>query len=99
MVIVPSKSGSSVCRYGYVRRYGRHGVYFPKGRKTRLRIAYSRALSKEIFRKALSGASGKSLIESVAIQETADGDQTTNVDTRRKSRDCKTSAITNCSCA
>jgi hypothetical protein len=45
----------------------------------------------------LSGASGKSLIESAAIQETADADQTTNIDTRRKSRDCKTGAITNCS--
>jgi hypothetical protein len=57
MVIVPSKSGNSVGRCGYVRRYGRHGVYFPDGRKTRLRIAYSRARSKEIFRKALKAVS------------------------------------------
>src|SRR2546422_359270 len=53
LVMVPSKSGISVGRHGCIRRYGRYEVYFPKGRKTRLRIAYSRALFKEIFRKAL----------------------------------------------
>ena len=44
----------------------------------------------------LSGASGKSLIEFAAIRETANGDQATEIDSRRKSRDCKTSTITNC---
>src|SRR5262245_196412 len=58
MIIVPSKSGNSKGRHGYVRRYGRHGVYFPKERKTRLRIAYTWALSKEIFRKALKAVGG-----------------------------------------
>jgi NAD(P)-dependent dehydrogenase (short-subunit alcohol dehydrogenase family) len=48
------------------------------------------------FQTDVSGASGKSLIESAAIQETADGDQTTRINRRRKSRDCKTSKITNC---
>jgi len=37
MVIVTSKLGKSVGRCGCIRRYGRHGVYFPGGRKTRLR--------------------------------------------------------------
>jgi hypothetical protein len=35
----------------------------------------------------LSGASTKSFVKFAAVQETADGDQTTNIDRDRKSRD------------